>query len=85
MASFNEKDLIDKRYIFEIDLIVAGQYSPPIVSQYKLNFEDARNTSLLNGFLIKESLNKLMINVYKEDNFSLNELINTNLGRVIEK
>ena len=85
MASFNEKGLIDKRYIFEIDLIVAGQYSPPIVSQYKLNLEDARNIPLLNGFLIKESLNKLMVNVYKEDNFSLIDLINTNLGRVVEK
>ena len=85
MASFNEKDLIDKRYIFEIDLIVAGQYFPSIVSQYKLNLEYARNTPLLNGFLIKGSLNKLMVNAYMEDNFSLKDLINTNLGRVVEK
>ena len=85
VASFNEKDLIDKRYIFEIDLIVAGQYSPPIVSQYKLNLVDARNTHLLNVFLIKESLNKLMVDFYKEDNFNLKDLMNTNLGRVAEK
>ena len=83
MASFNEKNLIDMRYIFEIDLIIAGQYSPLIVSQNKLNFEDARNTSLLNGFLIKESLNKLIVNDYKTDNLSSRDLINTNLGRVV--
>ena len=83
MASFNEKDLIDKRYIFEIDLIIAGQYSPPIVSQYKLNLEDSRNNALPNVFLIKESLNKLIVNDYKTDNLSLRDLINTNLGRVV--
>ena len=85
VASFNEGDLISKKYVFEADLIVAGQYSPPIVSQYKLNLEDARNTTHLNVFLVKESLNKLLVDVHKDDGFSLSKLINTNLGREVEK